>query len=107
MRGENMAILVSGETLCAMCGKVIDRGDEAVLFPHFVLNERDPLYALSDAACHAACLDADARGRAMCAAADVHARNTGPGERACAVCGSEIVEPDDYLLIGYLGDPSS
>jgi hypothetical protein len=102
-----MTILLLGETSCAICGNVIDRGDEAVLFSHFVLNDRDPLRALSDAACHAACVGADPRGAAMLAAAEAHATNTGPGKRACAACGGEILEPDDYLLIGYLGDTSA
>ncbi len=105
--GRDMAILSCGKTSCAICGSVIARGDEAVLFSHFILNEKDPLRALSDAACHVACVNADARGPAMLAAADAHARNTGPGKRACAACGGEILDPDDYLLIGYLGDPSA
>jgi hypothetical protein len=99
-----MAIVLLGETSCAICAKVIERGDEAVLFPDVVLNEQDPLYALSDAACHAACVNADARGRAVLAASDMHVRNTGPGQRACAVCGGEILDPNDYLLIPWLGD---
>lgn len=99
-----MAIVLLGETSCAICAKVIERGDEAVLFPDVVLNEKDPLFALSDAACHAACVNGDARGRAMLAAADTHLRNTGPGKRACAACGGEILDPDDYLLIPRLGD---
>jgi hypothetical protein len=102
-----MAILSNDEITCAICGKAIERGDEAVLFPHVILNEMDPLSALSDAACHAACLNADPRGQAMLAAADAHSRNTGPGKRACAACGGEILDPDDYLLIGYLGDSSA
>jgi hypothetical protein len=91
---------------CAICRNAIARGDEAVLFPHFVLNEK-ALYALSDAACHTACLDADARGRAMRAASDAYASNTGPGKRACAACGGEITDPADYFLIAWLGDPST
>lgn len=102
-----MAILSHGETSCALCRKVIERGDEAVLFPRFVLNEKDPLYALSDAACHSGCVNADSRSRAMLAAADSHSRNTGPGKRTCAACGGEITDPADYFLIGYLGDPSA
>jgi hypothetical protein len=102
-----MAILLAGKTSCAICGNVIERGDEAVLFPHVVLNEKDPLHALSDASCHAACVTADARGQAMLAAADAYAKNTGPGKRACAACGGEIVDPDDYILIAWLADPSA
>lgn len=102
-----MAILLAGKTSCAICANLIERGDEAVLFPDVVLNEKDPLRALSGASCHAACVKADPRGRAMLAAADAYAGNTGPGKRACAACGGEITEPDDYLLIAWLGDPAA
>jgi hypothetical protein len=102
-----MAILSAGKTSCAICGNVIERGDEAMLFPHFVLNEKDPLHALSDASCHAVCVNADHRGQAMLAAAEAYSRNTGPGKRTCAACGGEIVDPEDYCLIAWLGDPST
>jgi len=105
--GGDMAISLSGETSCAICGNVIERGGEAVLFPRFVLNEKDPLYALSDASCHAACLNADPRGPAMLAAADACSKNIGPGKRTCAACGGEITDADDYFLIAWLGDPST
>jgi hypothetical protein len=101
-----MAILVAGKTSCAICGNIIERGDESVLFPDLVLNEKDPLCGLSDASCHAVCVNADPRGPAMRAAAEAYDKNTGPGKRICAACGGEILDPDDYVLIGYLGDPS-
>jgi hypothetical protein len=43
----------------------------------------------------------------MLAAAGSYCGNTGPGVRTCAACGSEITDPDDYFLIGYLGEPST
>lgn len=101
-----MAILIRGTTTCPICGRAIGGQDEAVLFPHFVLNEADPLYPLSDAACHAGCVDSDPVGRLMLAASEQHLANTGPGKRTCAVCGQEVQDPDDYLLIGYLADPA-
>lgn len=102
-----MAILLVGKTRCPICGNLIKEGEEAVLFPHFVLNEKDPLYALSDASCHRACVNADALGQAMLAAADEYHKRTGSGRRACAVCGNQILDPDDYLLIAYLADAST
>jgi hypothetical protein len=101
-----MAILLRGTTTCPICGRVIEAEDDAVTFPHFILNEKDPLFALSDAACHAACLKANPLGVAMLAAADGYYKNTGPGKRVCVVCGEQVLNPNDYLLIGYLGDPS-
>jgi hypothetical protein len=102
-----MSILLRGKTRCPICGNVIEEGDEAVLFPHIVLNKKDPLYALSDRACHSACVSGDALGRAMVAEADRYYKSTGPGKRGCAACGNQILDPDDYLLIAYLADPSA
>ena len=102
-----MAILLRGKTTCPICGSVIDEGDEATLFPHLILNELDPLYALSDGACHSACVNNDAVGRAMLAAAEEYYKWAGPGKRACVVCGNQVLDQDDYLLIGYLGDPAT
>jgi hypothetical protein len=96
---------LADDTSCAICGNMIERGGEAVLFPGVVLNEKDPLYPLSDAVCHAACVTADARGRAMLAASEAYDCNTGPGRRTCAVCGGELLVADDYILIPWLGDP--
>jgi hypothetical protein len=101
-----MAILLRGMTKCKVCGKVIEEGDEVVLFPHFVLNEADPLYALSDAACHRNCVNGDPLGVLMLEASEQYLANTGPGKRVCAVCGIEVRDPDDYLFVGYLADPS-
>jgi hypothetical protein len=43
----------------------------------------------------------------MLAAMDELYKKTGPGNRACAVCGDQVLDPDDYFLIGYLGAPSA
>jgi hypothetical protein len=102
-----MAILLCGKTKCPTCGIVIEEGDEAVLFPHFILNENDPRYGLSDTACHLACLDHDPIGASMLAASKQYLDNTGPGKRICVVCRNEIRDPDDYLFIGYLAEPSN
>jgi hypothetical protein len=102
-----MAILLRGKTRCPICRKVIEEGDEAVTFPHFILNGKDPLSALSDSACHSACVNAYPLGPAMLATAEDYYNNTGPGKRTCVVCGNQVLNPDDYLLIGYLGDPST
>ncbi len=102
-----MALLLRGITDCPLCGNVIEDADEAVLFPPFVLNEIDPLYPLSDTACHRSCLSACPLGPPMLAAVDVLLAGTGPGKRLCAVCGVEARDPDDYLWIGYLGDVST
>jgi hypothetical protein len=43
----------------------------------------------------------------MLAAAEEYYQKAGPGKRACVVCGNQVLNPDDYLLIGYLGDPTT
>jgi hypothetical protein len=40
-----MAILLRGHSKCPLCGKVIENVHEVVLFPHFILNENDSLFA--------------------------------------------------------------
>jgi len=101
-----MAVLLRNKTICPMCGRLIEEGEDTSLFPHFILNENDPLYEFSDSACHTACLASHPLGQALALASEANAEHTGPGKRRCAVCGAEILDPDDYLLIGYLGDPT-
>ena len=102
-----MAILLRGRTVCKLCGRVIGAGEPATLFPHLVLNEADPLYPLSDAACHTACVETDRRGLAVAGVAEAAGARIGPGRRSCAVCNEQILDPDDYVLLGYLGDPAT
>lgn len=101
-----MAILLRGKARCPICGKVIGEHEGAILFPHFVLNEFDPLHPLSDSACHSACVEREPVGKLMLAAFEQYLANTGPGRRRCIVCNEEVTDPDDYFLIGYLGDPA-
>ena len=101
-----MAIVLYGMTECPICGNVIEEGDDVPPFPHVVLNEADPLHILSDAACHRSCLNGDPLGVLMREVSEQYLANAGPGKRACAVCSVEVRDPDDYLFIGYLGNPS-
>jgi len=101
-----MAIVLCGMTKCRICGSVIERGDDVVPFPHVVLNEADPLHALSDAACHRSCLNGDPLGVRMCEVSEQYLAKAGPGKRACAACNIEVRDPDDYLFICYLADPA-
>jgi predicted nucleic acid-binding Zn ribbon protein len=103
-----MALLLRGKTDCAVCGKVINEDDEATLFPHIIANEQDALFALSDSACHRECAQSDLRGQNMIAAFEESLLRSGPGHRECAVCGEQVLDPDDYFLIGRLtGDTSA
>ena len=101
-----MALLIRGATSCPICGKVIEEGEDAVLFNHFVMNESDELFRFSDSACHSTCFQNHPLGPALVVAFEDYVNRTGPGHRHCAVCANEIMDPNDYLLIGYLGEPS-
>lgn len=100
-----MAILLRGKSKCPICDDVIQEGEEATLFPHIVLNQADPLFYLSDAACHTRCVRTSSLGLEMLAESERYLNCSGPGKRKCAVCGQEIEDPDEYFFIAYLGDP--
>ena len=98
-----MALLLRGNSKCPICSNVIQQEDDVTVFPHFILNQADALFPLSDAACHSNCVNSDAVGRQMLVATRGYYACTGPGKRICVVCENEVSDPDDYLLIGYLG----
>ena len=102
-----MAILLRGMTKCGVCGEVIQGGDEAILFPYVISNENDPIWRLSDSSCHIACVGLSPELQKLVTITEEHYRRTGPGKRKCEVCGEEILDPDDCLMFGYLGDPAT
>jgi hypothetical protein len=78
------------------------RADEIVMFPPFVSNKRDPLYAFSDGIFHRACVGNDALlAQATKFANEARDRNL-PMNRACVICRKLITEPEDYFGAGYL-----
>lgn len=99
-----MAILLRGKTVCKVCGQLIRGGDEVVLFPHIIANEAHPLHRLSDASCHLDCAKKSEDATKLVTLVEEHYSRTGPGQRKCQVCGEEILDPDDCLALGYLGD---
>jgi hypothetical protein len=56
----------------------------------------------SDAAFHQACVDAHPDGDAARKRAAEVREHSSPYGRTCAVCGEQILDPDDYLGFGYL-----
>jgi hypothetical protein len=102
-----MALLIPGKTRCVICGRVIAPDDPSVCTPAVISNQKDVLYRYSDACFHESCVAADEGGRAVLDIAGELTRRTGPGARACEVCGEQVLDPDDYVSFGYLGgDPS-
>lgn len=52
-----MALIARGSTCCAICGEVLQDGDEVVGLPHFAADAGDPHWRYSDAGFHARCWD--------------------------------------------------
>jgi hypothetical protein len=50
-----MAIILEGKTECSICGKVLEKGQEIIGFPHFIGDRNDPLWAYSDSGMHKGC----------------------------------------------------
>lgn len=102
-----MAVIIEGKTVCPLCGKTINEGQEVVAFSHFVPNELDPIWMFSDGAFHATCFyehplaeKAQARWREII-------ERLSPGSRFCVVCKKEIKDWQDYFTLGYLVDDAS
>lgn len=99
-----MAILIRGVTVCSLCGCVISECDEAVVFPAFAQSTADPYFEFSDGSFHTNCLLKANRGSEAIGRVEQRLARTGPGRRKCVVCQLEVLSPDDYLLIDFLGD---
>jgi hypothetical protein len=97
-----MAILFNNITKCGLCNKVINVEDEIIAFPAFILDKCDPLFKFTDSVYHKSCLLDNYLGEAASQRLAFFLNNTGPSKRKCIVCKSEIINPDDYLLIDYL-----
>ncbi|RKH33235.1 hypothetical protein [Corallococcus sicarius] len=99
-----MGLLLQGSTPCSICGQVIEAGVPAVVLPAFVWNDADALLPFNDASMHRTCFEAHPLRVQVEAALEELNRKTGPGRRKCAVCGSEVLDPDDYLMVPRLTD---
>jgi hypothetical protein len=44
-----------GKSKCPLCGNVLAKGEQLRVFPHFIVDEADPLWRYSDAGMHLAC----------------------------------------------------
>ncbi|MFO1009198.1 MAG: hypothetical protein U1F29_03965 [Planctomycetota bacterium] len=99
-----MAIVIPGKSTCAACGDVLETASGIVGFAPFVANRLDPLYRFGDAAFHRSCLERDSLGAAaLRRQAEILARS-GPGNRECVVCRSQISDPDEYFGCSFLTD---
>lgn len=102
-----MSLFISGKTRCAVCDRVMTSQDRTISFPAFCWNEADPLWRFNDATAHFDCFSAHPLAVATTAAVNELEWKSGPERRKCAVCRSEIVEPDDWLQLPRFGSDSA
>jgi hypothetical protein len=102
-----MALVIRGKTICRICGKVIGKDDEVAAFPAFVGNQKDPFYRFNDGAFHQSCFEALPESEAFNRRYREMLEHSGPGHRACSVCGEQIMNPDDYFGFGFLTDAAN
>jgi hypothetical protein len=50
-----MAIVIEGRTNCSICDVVMEAGTDIVMFPHFIQDDRHPLWRFSDSGMHCGC----------------------------------------------------
>jgi hypothetical protein len=50
-----MAIHIRGKTRCSICGEVIRDGEDWVGTPHFLHDDKHPLWRFSDSSMHRVC----------------------------------------------------
>lgn len=100
-----MALLFAGSSRCVFCDEVLDDREEFSAFPAFIGDQADPLFRISDSGFHTRCLNQSDDGRKAMTRYQEWTAKTGPGKRKCAVCGEEIMDYRDYILIPYLCSP--
>lgn len=93
-----MAIFLSG-IKCEICKKNILQKDEKIMFPSFVLNEKDPIYFFNDSTFHRKCFfNYRMSGQAMLMYDELKRRTKKTKE--CCICKKEITDPENYIFFG-------
>ena len=98
-----MALLIRGKTQCRLCGQVITETDNVVSFPPITVNEADGLFLFNDGSFHQGCFESHPLALSAQTRFEESRAHFGPGQRRCWSCNLEIVDPDNYFSIGYLG----
>ena len=101
-----MALLLAGVSNCSLCEQIIKNEDIAsvILFPAFILNELDPCFLFSDGSFHEVCLSKHPYGSHTIRRVEEYYSKVGPGKRKCVVCSEEVMDYNNYLLIGDMSD---
>jgi hypothetical protein len=97
-----MAIVILGKTVCPICSRAIEDGQQVVSFPPIVTNELDPLFVFHDSALHEECFRHHTLAEAATRRLEEMREKTAPFNRRCSVCTRLILEPDDYFTFGHL-----
>ena len=102
-----MAIVILHSSICRLCGRVLRQGEEVTSFPAFAVSIADPHFDFPDDAFPTDCLTKANGGLGVVQRVEDWFANVGPGKRRCQVCGKEVTNPDDYILIDYLTNRES
>lgn len=97
-----MAIIINGKTKCDFCGALIEDGQEATSFGHFINNERDPLAIFNDGAFHLHCFRNHPLADGAQKRSEEILQRLAPNNRVCVVCNERITNPDDYFTVWHL-----
>lgn len=99
-----MAILILGKTVCKICGNIIDNNDKFVSLPAFVFNDCDPLFFFNDSAFHENCFWTHESSKNVTERVERLFKEISSKNRVCIVCKNQIIQPDDYLFLGFITD---
>jgi len=102
-----MAIIISGKTKCDFCRGVIEDGQDATSFGHFVSNESDPLAIFNDGAFHFECFRNHPLAETAQKRSEELLRRLAPANRVCVVCNKRITDPDNYFTVWHLTDDAT
>jgi hypothetical protein len=97
-----VAIIICGQTKCSLCGFVIEDGQRASSFPHFIQNELDPLSIFNDGAFHLDCFRRHPLAEKAEKLYEEMLQRLSAEHRTCVVCHKPVTDPDDYFGIGLL-----
>lgn len=98
-----MSIFVPGMK-CSISGQVIQTADQAVIFPAFIANEKDPLHVFNDAVIHIDVFREHPLSQRVQARYKEAQERVAPENRRCRICREAIQNPESYLGLGYLVD---
>ena len=93
-----MAIFLPGMK-CGICKKSISQKDKKIMFPSFVLNEKDPIYFFNDSSFHRKCFFNDQMSSQATLMYNELVRRT-KKTKECCICKKEITDPENYIFFG-------